>query len=532
MAEKLSPELPQSREPGGAASEISGRRVARGTLVLLGVQVFALAAGFLIATFLTRRLGPGDYGTYSVVFNVVTWVEVAINALFRQATIKLLAETDDWEGAVASLIRIQTAVGIGAAALLAACAPLIARALNAPDLTGYLRLYSLDVPITALSGVTTAALVGRGAFGRAALVTGLSWAGRLALVLLLVGSGLSVNGALIAAMGSTLVGLAASWYFVRPRLFRTSMFPQRLLWSYSLPLFFRSLSLQLFQRIDLLTVQSLAGATEAGYYGAAQNLTIVPGGFFAASFSQVLLASLPPLLARGRVESARVLMDRSIRLVLCLVPFAGLVAGAASEIVVLLFGPSFVSSGDAAAPLAFGAVAIAMISVTCAILTGAGQPALTLALTGPLVPLSLVGLLIFVPRTGITGAAVVMTVLAWLSAGAAMLTVHRVCGARLAGATVLRVVLTTAIVYGIASVWPASGVWLIAKLLVLSAVVLLCLLALGELTRADVAFLWSSLRREPVPDPGLEDGLLGPDPVTRSPTHVPGSHDPDVPRTG
>jgi O-antigen/teichoic acid export membrane protein len=532
--EELSAAAPGSSGLSGAGTnEVSGRRVARGTLMLLGAQGLALAAGFLIATFLTRRLGPSDYGAYAVVMNVVTWAEIAINALFRQATIKLLAEADDWQAATSSLIRIQTAVGIGVAALLAACAAPISGWLNAPELAGYLRLYSLDVPITALSGVTTAALLGRGAFGKAALVNGLTWGGRLVLALVLVGSGLSVNGALLAAMGSSLVSLAASWYFVRPSVFRSSAFPQRLLWSYSLPLFFRSMSLQMFHRLDLLIVQALAGASAAGFYGSAQNLTIVPGGFFAVSLTQVLLASLPPLLASGRTGSARAMMDRSMRLVLCLVPFAGLAAGAASEIVVLLFGASFLPAGIPVAWLAFGAVGVAMITVACAILTGSGRPGLTLALTGPLVPLSVAGYLITVPRLGMAGAAAVMTTLAWLGAGAAILTVHRICGARLPGATMLRVALTTGIAYGIASAWHTSGLWLIGELLALAALILLCLFVLGELTRADLAFLWSSLRRERAPAADSEeDGAMEADPVIRSSTHVLDPHDSDLPLAG
>ena len=534
VAENLSAAPPESGGLSGAGtSGVSGRRVARGTLVLLGVQVLALAAGFLIATFLTRRLGPSDYGAYSVVFNVVTWAEIIIISLFRQATIKLLAEAEDWRAAASRLIRIQTAVGVGVAALLAACAAPISGWLHAPDLAGYLRLYSLDVPITALSGVTTAALVGRGAFGRAALVSGLGWGGRLALVLLLVGSGLSVSGALLAAIGSSLVVLAASWYFVRPRVFGRSAFPERLLWSYSLPIFFRSLSLQMFNRLDLLAVQALAGASAAGFYGAAQNLTIVPGGFFAAPLSQVLLASLPPLVARGQTGSARAMMDRSMRLVLYLAPFAGLAAGAASEIVVLVYGSSFLPAGVAVALLAFGALGLAMISVTCAILTGSGRPGLTLALTGPLAPLAVAGYLIFVPRLGMAGAAAVMTTLAWLGAGAAMLAVHRVCGARLPVATILRVALTTVIVYGIATTWQASGLLLIGKLLGLSAVILFCLFVMGELTRVDLAFLWSLFRRVRAPVTVSEEGsATGPDPATSNGTYVPSPHDSDFPRAG
>jgi FtsH-binding integral membrane protein len=111
----------------------------------------------------------------------------------------------------------------------------------------------------------------------------------------------------------------------------------------------------------------------------------------------------------------------------------------------------------------------------------------------------------------------VTTALAWLGAGAAMLAVHRLCGARLTAATFLRVALTTGIVYGIASMWPTSGLWLIGKLLALSTLIVLALHVLGELTREDLAFLGSLLRQERAPTNHLEEsGTLGPDPAARS----------------
>lgn len=478
------------------SEEGSGRRVARGTLTLTAVQVLVLATGLLIVTFLTRRLGPSEYGTYAVVINVVTWAEVIITAVFRQATIRLLAEADEWQAAIGEVVRIQMVISLGASALLFAVASSISSWLNDPSLSGYLCLYAFDVPLFSLSSVMNAALLSRRSFGRAGLVTCLSWGGRLGLVLVLVGSNLGVNGALLATMGSSFVALVASWYLVQPRLFGRSTLPRRLLWDYSLPLFLRSVSLQLFHRLDLMTVKALEGAAAAGFYGAARTLTTIPSTRLIVSFSQVLLASLPRVLASGQVRRARALMSQALRLVLCLVPFAGLAAGAAPEIVRLVYGDSYTSAASAVAPLAFGAVGLAMLSVAFSILTAASRPGLTLAIMGPLAPLSLVGSLILVPRLGMAGAAATVAVLAWLGAGMSMLAVDRECGARVAFATLLRIALTTAVIYGIASVWQADGLWLIGKLLLLCAAIVLLLFALGELTRADLAFARSVLRPE------------------------------------
>ena len=60
----------------------------------------------------------------------------------------------------------------------------------------------------------------------------------------------------------------------------------------------------------------------------------------------------------------------AMRVVIGLLPLAGMMAGAAPEIVGLIFGPQYLPAAPLLAQLIFGAVALAMISVATAILTG------------------------------------------------------------------------------------------------------------------------------------------------------------------
>lgn len=233
--------------------------------------------------------------------------------------------------------------------------------------------------------------------------------------------------------------------------------------------------------------------------------TIVPVGLLTASLSPPLLATLTQMLQQGQSKAAQDMAGQAMRLVLCLLPFAGLAAGAAPEIVALIYGSRFLPAGPLVSLLTFAALGLAMISVATAILTAAGRPGLTFALTGPLVPLALGGHLVLVPRFGPAGAAVVTTALAWLGASAAALAVYRHCGVTPAPSTLLRTILTTFIAYALSSAWHVSGVWLIVKLLAVAAIVLICLFMLGELTGQDLAFAWSLLKREQVCPPALSE---------------------------
>jgi uncharacterized membrane protein len=105
------------------------------------------------------------------------------------------------------------------------------------------------------------------------------------------------------------------------------------------------------------------------------------------------------------------------------------------------------------------------------------------------------GYVLTVPRLGAIGATATTALTEWAAALAALLAIQRWCQAGAGGRTLARVAVTSVVAYALASAWRAPGVWLIAQLLALCGVVLALMLALGEVTPDDVAFIRSLLRR-------------------------------------
>jgi len=268
------------------------------------------------------------------------------------------------------------------------------------------------------------------------------------------------------------------------------------LWNYALPLFFSAVGMRLFKRLDLMSVKALCEIPQAaGFYGAANNLAIAVG-LLTRSFSPLLLAKLTQLSQQGQKEHTRIMTQQAMRLVFCLLPFAGMVSGAAREVVTAIYGSTFSPAGPLLALLIFAALGFAMISVNASTLIAAGRPQLPFVLTVPLVPLAVGAHSLFVPRFGPVGAAVAQTALSWLGAGATTLAACGQCGVHPAPATILRTALTTLVAYALSSVWHTSGAWLIVKLSVLGAVIFLSLLLLGELSAQDLALAHSLVRRD------------------------------------
>jgi len=490
--------------PGGASAQEAlevgmahGRRAAAGTLQFLTVEILALPVGLLITAFVTRILGPELYGLFVTASSIVVWIELSASLGFRSTTVKFVAESTDWRAVASTLLQVQLVIGVAAAGLLVLVAPILASWLGSPELTRYLRLLAVEIPIFTMIHLLSSILIGRGRFGQAALIMAVRWIGRLVLVLILVGLGFSVVGAILATIGSSVGQVIVALVFARPTLSRQFGISLRELGGYAMPLLGYGMAMRLYTRVDLLAVKAWAGpAPAAGFYGAAQNLTTTPLAMLATSFSPLLLATVSQLSRDGQTEISRATIRQAIRLVLCLVPFGGLLAGAASEIVPLIYSHQYLPSAPLVALLVFAGLALTMIRINATILIAEARPSWPFALSGPLVAALVAACLLVVPRFGALGAAAATAALASLGAAITLWGVHRRTGVAPSLATIIRIGLTTLIAYALASAWHTPGAWVILKLAGGSAIILACLFLLRELTLQDLTFVRSLLRSE------------------------------------
>jgi O-antigen/teichoic acid export membrane protein len=470
--------------------------LAIGTMQGFVASAISLPTGLLTAAFLTRQLGPVDYGLLTVAATIVVWIETTITVGFSRTVVKFVAETTDWQSVSTRFLQAQLLVSLGATALLIAAAPVLASWLGAAEMSTYLRIYSLGIPITALGATHQSILIGRGHFGRRAILPAAYWLSRMVLVFLFVGLRPSVTNVILANIGASVVVLTWARRFVSPALLAYSNFPLRNLWDYAWPLFFYTVGLNLFNGLDLLFVKAIGGIPQAaGFYGAAKNLTIVPA-LFAASFSPLLLAKLSSLQSKDNGEAAQIMTKQAMRLVFCLLPFAGMAAGAASEVVTAIYGGPFLPAAPFLALLIFAALAVAMMTVTTSTLIAAGRPGLPIILTGPFVAMAPLAHFTLVSWFGPIGAAATTTGLAWLGAGTCMLSVQRIWHVLPSLGTLIRCVSVCAFAYALAVFWSAPGVLLLIKLPAIGLIIILAFLLFGEFSAKEIGFARSVLSRQ------------------------------------
>ena len=467
----------------------SGRRTLDGTLRLFLAESLILPTGLVTTAVLTRQLGTDGYGLFTLAATLVAWIEWSIAAMFGRATNQCISAAADWRPVATTVVRLHLAVSCVCAVGLALLAGPIAGALGEPVLATYLRLFAIDLPIFSLARAHSNILVGTGGYRHRAKVSVGRWVARLVLIVVLVEFGFSITGAIVASIGASLVELVVAWHYTRPPLLGPGA-SLRQLCRAAWPLFLSAMALRLFDKLDLFFLKNLgATAEQAGVYGVAQNLTIVPG-LFAMSFAPLLLATLTRLVRDGSETHARAMGRDALRLVILLLPFAGLTAGASGEIVRAIAGAKFSETAPLLALLIFGGVATTLLAVATAILTAAGKAQWTFTVTGPLVLLAIVGHRLLIPQYGAFGAALVTTGVAWVGAIAAVGAVYQLWRVVPPAASVARSLALCVGAYILASVWPVT-VWV--KLPVIMGLVGIGYLALGEINARERALLRSFL---------------------------------------
>src|SRR3990170_7088408 len=298
-----------------------GRHMMDGTIrTLLAESLFPLT-GLITATFLTRSLDPSGYGMFTLAATLVIWAETIVMSFFSRPTIKFVSEADDWQPVGSTMTRLFFFASLGLAFLLWLLADFTAALLNESVLATYLRLFAIEIPILGLSQAHCSILIGLGAFRQQALASASRWIARLLLIILLVGLGLSVPGAILGCIGAVLVQLAIGRFYIRPPIFHSSStFPIGRVWGYAVTLFLFAVSLQIYSKLDLVLLKALGGtAKQAGIYAAAQNIAFIPA-IFGFSFSPLLLSTLGRLQRAGEDYRAKQISRNALRAVIGLLP--------------------------------------------------------------------------------------------------------------------------------------------------------------------------------------------------------------------
>lgn len=469
------------------SSDVS--KTGRGTVFMLAARIVFLGAGFIVSIILARGLGPADFGVYGVVMSLLLWIEMVLAAGIPNATTKAIHDyPDDLRNIEISAQILVVSWGLLLFTVCWFLAPSLALWLNIDSGAMLFRLAVLDVPLMAIYLAYQGILNGRRMFGLLSAGLIIHTTTKLVGILVLLGIGLSVAGALVAHIVATVIVLIVMFWRYPLKATRPSFEIIRQVLAFALPMGGYLIALQVLLGVGLWLLKALdSGAAEsAGHYVAALNVTriflVIP-----SVMSVVLFSSLAWALARSDSRKVRDFIEGATRFgLVLLVPGCTLVFIDADAIMVLLFSELYGEGGKILKyqTVAFGAVAF--FDIIAHALMAAGALWKSAVIVVGLIPV-VIGLSWYLigEMSGV-GAAMALAIAMCTAVAIGSVLTARQFGTLVKLSTAIRVTVATSIVGYASTEITVTGLLLVVKLGALLATYLLILALLGEITRRDL----------------------------------------------
>lgn len=461
--------------------------LARGTISLVGVQSVFLVGGYIVHFYLGRKLGPADYGIFGIVMAFLVWMEVSLTGGFPYAIRKFGSEREDLMTAIArSAMLGQLIYSTLLFIAVMVAAPWIALLLQDRNLTGLIRLASLDIPIYAFYFCYTAVLNGRQNYARQSAAMLTYAVSKVGAVLLLVILGFGVKGAIVGNILASVGGLAAA-AALAGRLPRAGIYPIGKLISYAGGAAGLSVSFTLLISIDMFAVKALGKSPECvGFYTAANTLSRAP--FYALlGIAAATLPALSRAASKGEHEMLQKYVRQSLRLhIMLLVPVTAILSGTAEGTIKLLYTEKYAEAAPALAILAAGMMLFGVLHALYNILVAIGDIWTPLLGATILIVTALALNIVLIPVLGIKGAAASSATTAAAGLTVSAVICARKLGELIAPISAVRIALAGALVYFTARMLPVEGIQLAGAYLLLLVIYFAAIAVLREIRKEDI----------------------------------------------
>ncbi len=465
----------------------------QGSARIFAAELLILPTGLVTAGYLTRHLGPDGYGLLTLSVSAIGWLQWTASSMLARASNRAIAAVGDWRPVAAEVVHLHLVLGAALGLVVLIAAPFLSAALGQPSLTTTIRLLALESPLLVVAQGYRGALVANGDHHWVSVVSAVRWVVRMFAVIGMVALGWSVNGAVGGMIVSSAVVLGMSRLRVGT-LHRATVQDRRAMRAGLLllaaPVALAGIGARLFERADLFLLAALGGsAASLGHYGAAQNLTVVLS-LLSGAVSPVVLATVTRMRLQGQREEVRRLQQDVLRLPYLVLPFAALAAGAAPEIMRVIYGASFVDAASPFALLMFGSTALAAVSLSTVLLVAIDRAWAVVGLTGPMLLALLVLTLVLVPRYGAAGPAIASLAVSTVAAGVGQILVGRYAAVSVPPRTMIVGLGLAILAFAAGSAWhSATTVGTVVKLFAICIALVSLLLLLREIPAHLIPFV-------------------------------------------
>lgn len=336
---------PASGEPPATESPETGRQAAWNYLIF----VLSKSSTLIMTVVVARMLEPAEFGLFALTLLVVNLFDYVKDLGVGAA---LVQNRREWHVIARTGLTLSVAFGLSAAALLAATAPLTARALGHPDLVAFIRVLAIGLAISAFSTIPAAWLRRSMNFQARLIPEALGALTKTGLTIGLAATGHGVWSLVYGQLAATVVMTVLYWVvartYPRPALDRSVT---RDLIRFGIPVTAVTLLAYAIYNVDYLAVGTRLGTDELGLYTLAYRLPELLVLNLCIVVSEVLFSALSGLQHdRGSLMGHYL---QAVGVVVALTAPIGVgLAAAAGPVVATMYGGNYAGSAPILSVLA------------------------------------------------------------------------------------------------------------------------------------------------------------------------------------
>lgn len=459
-----------------------------GTAYLMAAELVFILSSYLIHIGIARYLGIELYGIFGVLMSLYLINRAFLNTGIPRAVSKFISESKhNLKSIFNTSFKLQLIFSLIFALLFIIFAKPIASILKDLSLTYYIMFLGvMIIPLSISVLYQDGYLNGLRSFKKQAILKIIDPILRLLLTFLFVFLGFKIFGVLFAYFITLIVVIIIARSFLRVKN-NSTKFSARKLIKFAIPITIFALALSLVRNMNVLFLKSMLEDNLAtGFYTSAATLSNIPY-LVLSVLSVTLMPSISRSVASNNIILTRKYISRSLRyMVLLLLPITLVIAATSKELITLFYSSAYAPAASVLTVLIASSAFLVTFKTLSSIITGSGKPKIIMSIALISLVIIITLNIFLIPSLGIMGAAIASLITSFLAFMASAIYVYSKFNTLINLKSFLKILISSLIIFSIASYLHYSGILLLVTYAILGAVYFTLLLLLKEIKEEDI----------------------------------------------